>query len=127
MEDHSSSSSKVIRVKVEPGICAFACVVEVHRKARYIVSLQVADSECKHVRRLFQNLHEMTMKDLFSPINKNPIFSAAEKAGCHPSCPIPVAALKGAEVAMEMALPRDVTIRFKSRKSRRTHGSDSSL
>jgi hypothetical protein len=123
----SSSSSKAIRVKIEPGICGFGCVIEVQKKAKYIVSLQVAESDCKHVRRLFQNLHEMNMRDLFSPISKNPIFLSAQKAGCHPSCPIPVAALKGVEVAMEMALPRDVTIRFRSRKSKKTHGSDSSL
>jgi hypothetical protein len=127
VEEPSSSSSEAIRVKIEPGICGFGCVVEVHKKARYTVSLQVSESDCKHVKCLFQNLHEMNMKDLFSPISKNPIFLSAQKAGCHPSCPIPVAALKGVEVAMEMALPRDVTIRFTSRKSKRTHGSDSSL
>ncbi len=117
MENPSSSSSKAIRVKIEPGICGFGCVIEVHKKARYTVSLQVAESDCKHVRRLFQNLYEMNMGDLFSPISKNPIFLCAQKAGCHPSCPIPVAALKGVEVAMGMALPRDVTIRFTSGKT----------
>lgn len=117
MEDPSSSSSKAIRVKIEPGICGFGCVIEVHKKARYTVSLQVAESDCKHVRRLFQNLHEMNMRDLFAPISKNPVFLSAQKAGCHPSCPIPVAALKGVEVAMEMALPRGVCIRFTSGKS----------
>lgn len=117
MEDPSSSSSKAIRVKIEPGICGFGCVIEVHKKARYTVSLQVAESDCKHVRRLFQNLHEMNMKDLFAPISRNPVFLSAQQAGCHPSCPIPVAALKGVEVAMGMALPRDVTIRFTSRNS----------
>jgi hypothetical protein len=120
VEDPSSSSSKAVRVKIEPGICGFGCVVEVHKKARYTVSLRVAESDCKHVRRLFQNLHEMNMRDLFAPISKNPVFLSAQKAGCHPSCPIPVAALKGVEVAMEMALPRDVKIRFASRKGKRT-------
>jgi hypothetical protein len=117
VENPSSSSSKAIRVKIEPGICGFGCVIEVHKKARYTVSLQVAESDCKHVRRLFQNLHEMNMKDLFAPISRNPVFLSAQQAGCHPSCPIPVAALKGVEVAMGMALPRDVTIRFTSRNA----------
>ncbi len=120
MEDQSSSSSKVIRVIVEPGICGFGCVIEARKKARYTVSLQVSESDCKHVKRLFQHLHEMNMRDLFSPISKNPIFLYAQQAGCHPSCPIPVAALKGVELAMEMALPGDVTIRFTVRKDKRT-------
>ena len=46
------------------------------------------------------------------PVTRNPVFLSAEHAGCHPSCPIPVAILKAAEVAMEMALPREVRIKF---------------
>ncbi len=34
-------------------------------------------------------------------------------ARCHSSCPIPAAVLKAAEVAMSMALPRDVSIEFR--------------
>lgn len=122
MENPCSASSKVIRLKVEPGVCGFACVIEVHKEGRYTVSLRVADSDCMHVRRLFQNLHGMDMRDLFAPITTNPVFLSAQQAGCHPSCPVPVAALKGAEVAMGMALPRNVTIRFVSRKGKKTHG-----
>ena len=54
----------------------------------------------------------MTLKELFMPVTRNPVYIAAEQSGCHPSCPIPAAALKAVEVAMEMALPRDVSIRF---------------
>jgi len=46
------------------------------------------------------------------PVTRNPVYLAAQKSGCHPSCPIPAAVLKAAEVAMEMALPRDASIRF---------------
>jgi len=121
--DQLSSISKVIRVTTEPGICGLTCVIEVEKKTKYSVSLQVAESDCKHVKRLFQNLHEMNMRELFSPVSKNPVFLSAQQAGCHPSCPIPVAALKAAEVAMEMALPRDVTIKFRSKRTKRSHGS----
>ncbi|MGE5840519.1 MAG: DUF6951 family protein [Deltaproteobacteria bacterium] len=120
MGDLSSSSSKVIRVKVEPGICGLPCVIELRRSAKYSVLLKAADSDCKHVRRLFQNLHEMNLRDLFAPFSRNPVFLCAQQAGCHPSCPIPAAALKGVEIAMEMALPRNVSIRFTVRKGKRT-------
>jgi hypothetical protein len=118
-----SLRSKVIRVTAKPGVCGLICVIEAQKKAKYTVSLQVIESDCKHVRRLFHNLHEMNVRDLFAPVCKNPVFLSAQQAGCHPSCPVPVAALKAVEVAMEMALPRDVTIQFKSRRGQRTHGS----
>jgi hypothetical protein len=54
----------------------------------------------------------MTLKELFAPVNRNPVFVSAQRAGCHPSCPIPVAILKAVEVAMGMALPRDAVIKF---------------
>ena len=49
------------------------------------------------------------------PVTRNPVYLAAQQSGCHASCPIPMAVLKAAEVAMEMALPRDVSIRFEGR------------
>ncbi len=45
-------------------------------------------------------------------VTRNPVYLAAEQSNCHPSCPVPAAVLKAAEVAMEMALPRDAMIRF---------------
>ncbi len=122
MEDESLSTSKVVSVKVEPGICGLTCVIEVRKKGRYAVSLHAVESDCRQVRRLFQNLHEMNMRDLFAPVSRNPVFLSAQQAGCHPSCPVPVAVLKGVEVAMGMALPRNATIRFSSRKGKSTRG-----
>ena len=46
------------------------------------------------------------------PATRNPVYLAAQKSGCHPSCPIPAAVLKVAEVSLEMALPRNASIRF---------------
>jgi len=116
-----SSGSKIIRVKADPGVCGFISVIEVQKKAKYIVSLKVTESGCKHVNRLFDNLREMTLRELFAPVSRNPVFLSAERAGCHPSCPVPVATLKAVEVAMEMALPREATVRFESPKSKRNH------
>lgn len=54
----------------------------------------------------------MTLKELFMPLTKNPVYIAAEKAGCHPSCALPVAVIKAVEAALEMALPKAVRITF---------------
>ena len=112
MGSRSSSKSKVIRVTAEPGICGFPCVIEARRTGRYTVSIKIEGSECKHGQRLSGLVEKMTMKQLFAPVTRNPVFLSAQKAGCHPSCPIPVAILKAVEAAMDMALPRDAVIKF---------------
>ncbi len=82
------------------------------RKDPRVVSLKITESECEHIKRLSEDVVEMGLRDLFKPITKNPVYVSAQQAGCHPSCPVPVAVLKAVEVAMDMALPRDVRIKF---------------
>ena len=68
------------------------------------VSVEIKGSGCEQAQRLSSLLEKMSMKDLFAPVTRNPVFLAAQGAGCHPSCLIPIAILKAAEVAMNMAL-----------------------
>ena len=114
MKHQSQSKNDSVRVTVDPGICGFPCVVEARKKAYGVVSLNMTSSECKQIKRLSQLVTEITLKELFKPITRNPVYVSAQRAGCHPSCLVPVAILKAAEVAMEMALPRDAQIRFES-------------
>ena len=79
-----------------------------------MVTVEILGSECKQIQRLSNGLNEMTLKDLFKPLTRNPVYIAAEKSGCHPSCAIPAAVLKAVEVALEMALPKEVRIKFKN-------------
>ncbi len=112
MEAESKSKKDIVRVTAEPGICGFSCDVEARRTGRHTVSVKIK-AECEQAQRLSSLLEKMSMKDLFAPVTRNPVFLAAQGAGCHPSCPIPIAILKAAEVAMNMALPKGVLIKFK--------------
>ena len=114
MGDQSRSKSNVIRVRAEPGICGFPCVIEVREEAYGLVSIKIAGSECKQIQRLSGNVKIIKLRELFAPVTKNPVYVSAQRAGCHTSCPIPMAVLKAVEVAMDMALPRDVVIKFES-------------
>ncbi|MEJ5378418.1 MAG: hypothetical protein WHX93_17735 [bacterium] len=100
-----------IRVTVEPGVCGFLCDVCARREGRWSVGLEIR-SECKHIKSMGQRLTTIAMKGLFAPITSNPVYRAAESAGCHASCPVPLAVIKAAEVAMDMAVARDVRILF---------------
>lgn len=100
-----------VLVSVEPGVCGFPCTVSATKEGKWSVRLELS-SECKHTQRLGKLLKIITVRGLFASITKNPVTRAAEEARCHASCPVPLAVIKAAEVAMEVALPRDVRIRF---------------
>lgn len=104
---------KEVCVTAEPGICGFPCIIKAHKMDARMVALEIAESDCDQIKRLSERVSEISLKDLFAPISRNPVYVSAEKSGCHLSCVVPVAVIKAAEVAMEMALPREAHIRFK--------------
>jgi len=105
-------NGKVKSVSVNPGICGFPCTVKAWKIDNRKIHVSITASECEHVQSLSELLHDLDMKDLFKPVSRNPIFLSAERAGCHLSCAIPLAVIKCAEAAMELAIPRDVLIQF---------------
>ncbi len=97
---------------VAPGVCGFTCLIRAKKTDRRRVSICIEDSECGQIKHLAEQLDTLTLKELFIPMTRNPVYTAAEKAGCHASCAIPSAVLKTAEVALGMALAREVFFRF---------------
>jgi hypothetical protein len=101
--------SKII---VDPGVCGFPCEIEVRKEdsGEAVVRIQ---SECTQVSKLNDGLGSLELRDIFVSPNENVVFDLSRKAGCHATCPVPLAVLKCAEVEMGMALPRDVVIKFR--------------
>jgi hypothetical protein len=97
---------------VNAGICGFTCRIEAWKIDQRTVGLEISESECQQIQRFSELLNKLTLKEVFMPVTRNPVYLTAQQSGCHASCPIPTAVLKAAEVALEMALPRDVSIRF---------------
>lgn len=108
----SDTPPTMIRVTVDPGICGFNCVIKARQLERRTVSIEITDSQCEMIKQMAEGIPTISLKELFTPMTQNPVYKNAEKSGCHASCVIPSAILKTAEVAMEMALPKDVCIRF---------------
>ena len=104
--------AKEICVNVDSGICGLPCRVRVRKIDKRKAAVEITDTECTMLHEMAENIKEIGIKEVFSPISKNPAYLAAQEAGCHPSCPVPVAVLKAAEVAMEMALAQSVAIEF---------------
>ena len=99
-------------VSVNGGICGFAYRIKTWKTGNSAVRLEISESECQQIRQFSQHLGTLSLRDIFTPVTRNPVYRAAEQSGCHPSCPAPAAVLKAAEVAMNLALPRDASIRF---------------
>lgn len=99
---------------VDPGICGFVCRIKVQKLSSQQVAIEISETECQKIQRLAGKLREMSLKELFLPLTRNPAYIAAEKSGCHSTCAIPCAVLKAVEAAMQMALPRSVRIEFEA-------------
>mgnify|MGYP005873066811 CR=1 FL=1 len=103
---------KKVCIVVEPGICGFSCRIEGWQKEKQVAGLRILDSQCEMIQKLSKCVEEISMKDLFVPVTRNPIFLAAERAGCHLGCPVPVAMAKILEISLGLAVSKDVSIRF---------------
>jgi hypothetical protein len=102
-----------VTISVDPGICGFTCQVSAVRTTKWSAKVEVIGSECKMINQLTASLPEITVQDLFVPHTKNLIFKSTEQVHCHLCCPVPIAIIKASEVALELALPKDVLISFK--------------
>ena len=101
-----------VTVSVSPGICGFVCQVMATRKSKKIAAIKIIGSECKMIKKLGENLLEVTLFDLFKSHTNNLIFRSTEQVHCHLSCPVPIAIVKASEVVLGLALPKDVLIHF---------------
>jgi len=108
----SECPASEICVDVDPGICGFRCNIGVVRLGPRAVEIEIRGSGCRQIQRLSEKLGRLSLKELFMPLTKNPVFIAAEASGCHTSCIVPTAVLKAVEAALEMALPKETSIRF---------------
>jgi hypothetical protein len=97
---------------VNAGICGFTCRIKAWKIDKRTVGLEISESECQQIQNFAGLLSQLSLNEIFMPLTRNPVYLAAERSGCHPSCPIPAAVLKAAEVSLEMALARDASIRF---------------
>ena len=98
-------------MRVDPGICGFSTHIQAFRNGRRSVRIEI-ESACDKIQKLSSFLGKLNLKSVLSPISKNPVFIGAEKSGCHSCCPIVISVIKAAEVALEIAFPKDVQIAF---------------
>lgn len=112
MADKVSESQNDACIAVDPGVCGFTCVVRARQLDKRSVAVEVAESECQQIKKLAGRLETISLRELFMPLTRNPVYREAQASGCHASCAVPSAVLKAAEVAMGMAVARPVRFNF---------------
>jgi hypothetical protein len=101
-----------ICISVDPGICGFCCQIHARRHDKHSAIIEITGSQCELIQKFAEKLKQVSVQDIFVPHTNNPVFKAAEQAGCHLTCSVPIAVLKAAEVALELALQREARISF---------------
>jgi hypothetical protein len=117
MNQSSQAPPEATSVAVEPGVCGFHCTVRAEKSTDGKIRVFITDSKCELVQKMSEFIEAFSLKELFLPLTKNPIYQWAERARCHPSCIVPFAILKAVEVEAGMALPRGAAIEFREQKT----------
>jgi hypothetical protein len=110
-QSEGRKDGKVIRVNIDPGICGFGCIIRAMKQEKRSVTVDI-ESDCEQIQKLADTLSDISIRELFLPLSQNPIFQIAERSRCHTACPIPSSIAKIAEVALGLALPKDVLLKF---------------
>jgi hypothetical protein len=70
-------------------------------------------SGCKHVQDFAAAMQPMEMMDVLRmPYSENQVYEIGGRTLKHSTCPLPMALLKGFEVAAGLGLKRDVVVAF---------------
>lgn len=103
----------MVELEINAGICGFKTKVNAESGEKYKCTLNV-ESECPHVKKMAEKINEVNaMNELFKK-GQSQILSATEGVIPHITCPVAGGMLRAVEVCSGLALPKDVTIQFKT-------------
>jgi len=99
-------------VKVDPGVCRLHSTIQA-RTDGMMVEFEILHSDCPQVRNLRNVLRRMEIWDVMGmPFGENTVYQLCGEVLKHSSCPVPMAMIKCAEAAADLALKKTVTVEF---------------
>lgn len=102
-------------VKISAGACGFVTRVKANKGEKRTVRIEM-ESDCESVADLafiLEQMEPLGLKEIMSTNpGKNRIFQLATDKLPHSACPVPVAIIKAAEVALGLNVPSSVSIEF---------------
>ena len=101
------------KVEVEPGPCKMHSVINA-KMSEDMMHVEVSiETNCKMVQAFAAELKPVGAYDEFDlPMVQNPVYITASNHIKHSACPVPCAVLKAIEVAADLGLKRDVTLKI---------------
>ena len=102
-------------VEMDSGACGFSITVQAEKTDRRQADVRI-ESKCERVAELARLITELNFKDIFVPLDKNPVFIAAGQSKLHATCPAACGILKAVEAELGLAVKKDVTISFCNEK-----------
>jgi hypothetical protein len=98
---------------VKSGICGFIAKIDVEKVDKKKCKVKIITA-CPMVTEMSNALPEIEMGDIFKKHADSVVYKLAGECHLHTACPVPMAVLKAAEAACELALPCDVMVMFDS-------------
>ncbi len=100
----------MVQVKVDPGICGQKTTIKLDQSESQEVEIDI-QSDCPDINKLANEIKKVdAYAEVFAELGNSPVYNKACKHCNHAACPVPVAILKGIEVASGLALPKNVSI-----------------
>ncbi len=100
------------QVEINAGICGFSTNVQAETQSKYQCKIKI-ESQCKHVQKLAEQLDEVNAMDELFKKGKSRVLALAQETLPHLTCPAPIGILRAIEASTGLALPKDVSIKFK--------------
>lgn len=98
------------KVEIDPGACGLRTTLKISQIDKRKLKVEI-ESECPHVQAMEDKLSELDeISECFTKYTKSTVYQVAEKHIKHLACPVPVAIVKGMEVASGFAVAKDVVL-----------------
>lgn len=104
----------MVELEVFAGICGFTTVIRAEERGRYkaVCKIESECPSCSKLGQLIENIEFNVMNELFKR-DRSELIKAAQEQIPHVSCPVVPGILKALEVSAGLAIPRDVSMKFK--------------
>lgn len=100
------------KVCVDAGVCKMKTLIIAKDNGMGMVDLEIK-SDCPNVLKLSWHIEPVSpYAEVEAEFHKSEIYKLANEAIPHTACPVPGAIIKAVEVAGDLGLKRDVSIRF---------------
>ena len=100
------------RVLVDAGVCKMKTLITAEANEIGLIELKIK-SECPNILRMSWSLQPMSpYAEVEAEFHKSEIYRLANESIPHTACPVPCGMVKALEVAGDLGLKRECSVRF---------------